>query len=181
MKVIQEENESHDAYVELQEWAETEEPTWEYWTRGTARSRYSWRDGEMKWWNTTLNSCDKRDEMKAATGDTESSWSVSRGVNCLSVSWSVSRIVSSHIRANSTFHFQTFIMILNLHICFYWITLPGSPSETECGLNLPPAVGKWVCEMGRRASSLSSSGTWWNMEHYWTGLDDTWRDRYQRG
>lgn len=41
-------------------------------------------------------------------------------------------------------------------------TLPGSPWEKVSGPNLPPAVGKWVCETGRRASSLSSSDTWSN-------------------
>lgn len=42
MKGIQEWNgNSQDAYVEGAEW---EEPTGENWTRGTARSRYSWRE-----------------------------------------------------------------------------------------------------------------------------------------
>ena len=44
IKVMQEGKWSRDAYVELQEWAEAEEPIREYWTRGTARSRYSCRD-----------------------------------------------------------------------------------------------------------------------------------------
>lgn len=44
MKVIQEGNWSQDAYVELEEGGVEEEVTCEYWTRGTAKSRYSCRD-----------------------------------------------------------------------------------------------------------------------------------------
>lgn len=45
MKVIQEGRWSHDAYVEANE------PMGEYWTRGTARSRYSWGGGRKNYYS----------------------------------------------------------------------------------------------------------------------------------